>query len=122
VEHPYREPCEAILRRVEIEEHDFTIDSEALQEIMNVFVRRGERLKAIEKITSLITAFPGVLSIGAVEIARAAQLLGNYPMLNTRDAVHAAVVQVHGLEGIVSTDRAFDSIPGFKRFDPMEMA
>jgi predicted nucleic acid-binding protein len=35
-----------------------------------------------------------------------------------RDAVHAAVVQVHGLDSIASFDRDFDKIKGLRRMEP----
>ena len=40
----------------------------------------------------------------------------------SRDAIHAAVVFEHRLEGIISADRAFDGIAGLTRFDPKELA
>jgi predicted nucleic acid-binding protein len=51
-----------------------------------------------------------------------ADVLGAHPRLSPRDAIHAAVVLTYGLEGIVSTDRAFGRVPGLVRFDPAELA
>ena len=48
-------------------------------------------------------------------------LLRDVPGIASRDAVHAAVVVVHGLEGIVSADRDFDRIPGLRRYDPADL-
>lgn len=39
-----------------------------------------------------------------------------------RGGNHAAVVHTYGLEGIVSTDRALDRVPGLVRFDPATLA
>ena len=62
-----------------------------------------------------------VIPIGAAEINAAVVLLREYPQLDTRDAVHAAVVQLHGLEGVVSADKSFDVVRGLTRFDPLYM-
>ena len=40
-----------------------------------------------------------------------------HSFLVSRDAIHAAVVQTHDLEGIVTADKVFDRIKGLKRFD-----
>ena len=50
------------------------------------------------------------------------RLLAEMPGIEARDAIHAAVVFEHRLEGIVSADRDFDRIPGLRRFDPLEVA
>jgi predicted nucleic acid-binding protein len=44
------------------------------------------------------------------------------PGLSPRDAIHAAVVIEHGLDGIVSADQDLDRIPGLGRYDPIEVA
>jgi predicted nucleic acid-binding protein len=38
--------------------------------------------------------------------------------LMARDVVHAAVVQVYGLDSIASFDRDFDKMKGLRRIDP----
>ena len=49
---------------------------------------------------------------------RARRLLDSLSGLMARDAVHAAVVQVHGLDSIASFDRDFDKIKGLRRMEP----
>ena len=61
--------------------------------------------------------FPNPFPIGREEIERARDLMMRHSFLVTRDAIHAAVVQTHGLEGIVTADKVFDRIKGLKRFD-----
>ena len=122
VAHPYREPCRRILSALEEEGHDYLMDSETLQEILYVFDRRGHRSKGVEKVTDLLSALRDVVPIGATEIAVATRLLDEHSALSPRDAIHAAVVTVHSLEGIVSADRAFDNVEGLRRYDPGELA
>jgi len=45
-------------------------------------------------------------------------LLDEHPGLPARDALHAAVVRHHDLDGLCSYDRGFDSIPGLERTQP----
>ena len=63
-----------------------------------------------------------VIPITDAEIATAIRLMAQVRNLSSRDAIHAAVVINHNLEGIVSADRDFDRVPGLRRFDPMEAA
>ena len=121
VPHPYRALCQGILRSLDSDVHNYVMDAEVLQEVLYIFDRRGQRSKGIQKVTDLLIALREVIPVGAGEIAITLQMLGEHPKLSPRDAIHAAVVLGHGLEGIVSTDTAFDQVPGLKRYDPAEM-
>ena len=48
----------------------------------------------------------------------AIELLTTQPALPPRDALHAAVLQRHGLDHVISADRHFDVIAGITRLDP----
>jgi hypothetical protein len=52
----------------------------------------------------------------------ARNLLEQYPSLQARDAIHAAVVFANRLEGIISADGSLGLIRGLVRFDPTEIA
>ena len=121
-DHTYREPCRAIINQLEERPHDYAADTEMLQEILHVFSHRGDIKTGAEAVLRLLDLFPNVIPITAAEIAAATRLIGQPPRLSVRDAIHAAVVLEHGLEGIVSADRAFDFVPGLRRFDPTEVA
>ena len=119
--HPYRESCRRLLEIVDEGTHDFLTDSEVLQEVLHVMHRRGRSSAGFELVSGLQWALRSIIPIGAAEINAAVGLLREYPQLDTRDAVHAAVVQLHGLEGVVSADKAFDVVRGLTRFDPLYM-
>ena len=119
--HPYREPCRRLLEVVDEGNHDFMTDSEVLQEILHVLHRRGRSSVGFELVSCLVWSLRSVVSIGTAEINAAMGLLREYPQIDTRDAIHAAVVQLHGLEGVVSADRDLDVIRGVTRFDPLYM-
>ena len=119
--HPYREPCRRILEVVDEGNHDFMTDTEVLQEILHVLHRRGRSSVGFELVSGLVWSLRSVISIGTAEINAAMGLLREYPQIDTRDAVHAAVVKLHGLEGVVSADRDLDVVRGVTRFDPLYM-
>jgi predicted nucleic acid-binding protein len=98
------------------------MDAEVLQEVLYVFDRRGQRSKGVEKVTDLLNALGEVIPVGTDEVRVALRLLGEYPAISHRDAIHAAVAMTHGLEGIVTTDRALGLVAGLTRFDPAELA
>jgi len=92
--HPYREPCRAVLAGADPEAY------------------------GVDVLAFLPDPFP----ISRREVEGAADLVGTHPRLYPRDAIHAAVVLAYGLEGTVSTDRAFDRVAGLIRFDPIALS
>ena len=119
--HPYKESCVKVMVKVSQNTSDFAVDAELLQEILHIFQRRRDLETGIRASEYLVNLFSMVIPITVNEIKLASSLMPRYPRLSARDAIHAAVVQTHGLEGIVSTDRAFDGIVGLKRYDPAEL-
>ena len=65
----------------------------------------------------LLVIFPNPIPVGREEIETARDLMRAFSVLGARDAIHAAVVQTHDLEGIVTADNIFERIKGVKRFD-----
>ena len=118
---PYKDPCLRIVAALEGSFHGYLTNTEVLQEILHIFARRGEREHGARRVREIMDSVEEVIPIGREEIYVASRLLIQRPQLDARDAIHAAVVQLHGLEGIVSADRGFDVIRGVTRFDPMEM-
>ena len=53
-------------------------------------------------------------------LARFPDLYREYPDVQARDAVHAAVMRGHSLTHIVTADRHFDRFVGLRRVDPMD--
>jgi len=49
---------------------------------------------------------------------RARSVSDAYPLLMARDALHAAVVLEHQLDGVCSYDRDFDPVAGVARVEP----
>ncbi len=120
-EHIYRIPCRSILEQTKTWPHRYTIDVEALQEVLYVYSSRGELETGTGIIERLMACLPSIISITAAEITIAMRLMAETRNLSARDAIHAAVVIGHGLEGIVSADQDFDRVLGLRRYDPLEL-
>ena len=100
-------------RAIEARERLVT-DAEVFQEILHryVAIRRPD---AIEPCTSALLALVDqVFPIELEDVRRASSLVRASP-LAAGDALHVAIMQRHGIDRIMSFDRAFDGIPGLTR-------
>lgn len=90
-------------------------DAEALNEILHRYAsidRRGYIQLAMD---ALLRVVDDVLAVDRDDLERAKQLVLQYPTLPVRVALHAAVMQQHGIETLVSFDTAFERVPGLTR-------
>jgi predicted nucleic acid-binding protein len=117
-DHPNKQPSVDWLERVARGELEVTIDAEVLQEILHRYraIRRWEDGRRVYDLAR--TLFPVVIPIDGEVLDRARDILDSYPRLMARDALHASVVECHGLQGICSYDQDFDEISGLHRIEP----
>jgi predicted nucleic acid-binding protein len=119
-DHPYREPCRAILQALERK----TVNGEASVELIHEFayVRRRRmqsrtdvmrQAERVRRSCSLHVVTPG-------DIDRALQLWSEHERLDMRDAIFAAQALNRGIDAILSPDRGFDGIAGLQRIDPAD--
>jgi len=119
-EHPYRAPCQDLLRRVAEGKLDATTSSEVVQEILYVLTRRGLRAEAVALARNILAVFPALLEIGAGEMTEACDLLESMPELPARDAVHAATMLTHEIFTIITADTHFGQLAQVQRLAPDE--
>ncbi|MEX2556814.1 MAG: type II toxin-antitoxin system VapC family toxin [Actinomycetota bacterium] len=119
--HPYKAASTSLLARAERDPAAFGIDVELLQELLDVYTRRGERAYAARLVGEVLAGFPDPFPVTRREIEEASDLVKGYRRLAPRDAIHAAVVITYGLEGIVSAEKSFDQVAGVVRFDPRKL-
>lgn len=117
-EHPHKSRSLSFLSRVSQRQVAAAIDAEVLQEILHRYRSMGRLAKAAAAYAEARLVFDTVFPITVEVTDTAVRLLGQYPALVARDAVHAAVVLVYGLDGICSFDRDFDRIREFRRVEP----
>ena len=119
--HPYRDPCRRVLSAVDAGPEMANTDTEVLQEVVYVYWYRRREEFGLRYLDHLLALFQTPFAVDHAIMSEARSVLRAHPRLDPRDAVHAAVVRRHGLEGIISTDRGYDAIGGVTRFDPMNI-
>ena len=110
-----------MLAEIQAGREEANVDTEVLQEIVYVYWYRKHLEEGLAYLDRLLVLFPAPVPVTGDTIAAARDILAAHPQLEPRDAIHAAVVVNHGLEAIISADRAFDQISEIKRLDPLEL-
>lgn len=118
--HPLREPCREALGRVVDQEIGLVTDAEVLQEILYRYfsIGRPETARTVHR--AAIDLCDEILPIEVGHTTRALELLLEHSDLTPRDAIHAATMEHHGLELLLSTDGDFDGLSQVQRVDPTE--
>ena len=116
--HPHRAPCVEVLRRAAAGELSLVVDTEVLQETLQVCARRGRRHDGVALVQETIEVCVEVLPVTASDIAEACALVATIEGISVRDAVHAAVMLGRGIRDISSVDTDFDRVPGIRRIPP----
>lgn len=114
--HEHRASCRAMLDRAADGSLELHASVETLQEFVSHRLRRGDRADAVrqgEHVRDLLVLHP---FDGAV-VDRMLDLVAD-TAIGGRDAVHAATALVGGFPTLVSTDPAFDVVPGLARLTP----
>jgi len=120
-DHPLREPCRLVLRKVEDGLLASNTSVEVVQELLYVLSRRGMPSRGVRLARAVLGLFPEMLPITRTDLGDACDLLGAHPGLRPRDAVHVATMRAHGVDTIVSADVHFDRVAGILRVDPAEI-
>jgi len=116
--HPERDACARVLRKVADGSLDATVNTEVVQEILYVLVRRGRRKEAVTLARHVTDLFPDLLPVTREDMLGACGLVQRYPRLPARDAVHAATMLRHGLKHVISVDTDFDQVRELRRIEP----
>jgi predicted nucleic acid-binding protein len=114
-EHPNKQVAARQVERALLRGIPLVTDAEVLQEILHRYTaihRPGDIGPAFDAITGIVDdVFP--IDHEAVEAAR--RLIGAHHPLSARDAIHVAVMRIHGIRQVLTFDRGFDAIPGIER-------
>ena len=120
--HPNKEPSARLLHRVAEGAVEASTDAEVLQEILHRYraIRRWQDGQNVYDLARRIV--PAVLPVTAEVLDEARRILDAAPRVMARDALHAAVVRLAGVDAICSFDGDFDTIPGIVRKRPQDVA
>jgi uncharacterized protein len=112
--HPLKGAAQHLLESLVGEERLVT-DAEVLQEILHRYLSLNRRDTIQPAFDSLLGVVDEVLPFDRAAAERAKELVFGYVQLSSRDAVHVAIMQCHGIERILSYDAGFDGVPGIHR-------
>ncbi|HET7348928.1 MAG TPA: type II toxin-antitoxin system VapC family toxin [Acidobacteriaceae bacterium] len=113
--HPHKSDARRWLEELVNGRERLVTDAEVLQEILHRYVSI-ERADAIQPaFDALLGVVDEVFSVDRVAVERAKQIVLGHKALSARDAVHLAVMQIHGVKRILSFDGGFDGFPGITR-------
>jgi uncharacterized protein len=119
-DHPYREPCRAIVADAARGALRLEASADLIQELAHVRLRRtGDRALAADDARDA-AALCDLHEVRADDAIRALALFRDVPSLTARDAVVAAIALGRGIPAILSPDRDFDAVPGLARVDPAD--
>ena len=113
--HPHKSDAQRLLEKLVNERRRLVTDAEVLQEILHRYVAIDRRDAIQPAFDALLGVVDQVLPIDGAAAARAKEIVLGHRRLSARDAVHLAVMEKHGIEQILSFDRAFDQFPGVTR-------
>ena len=90
-------------------------DTEVLQEILHRYVSIGRRDAIKPAFDAILGIVDEVYPIDRDDVERARNLLAGKNRLSSRDALHAATMERHGVRQILTFDAGFDEISGIRR-------
>lgn len=114
-EHPHKVDARRLLERAVAEKRRLITDAEVLQEILHRFVAIDRRDAIQPCFEVLLEVVDEVLPVDLEIVEGARDIVIGHPDLTARDAVHLAIMRVHGIEQILTFDRHFDGLPGIQR-------
>lgn len=109
---------EAAAQRIQV-----VINTESVQEILHRYASLQRWADGLAIVHQLLQAVPLLLPVTPQDVQTLLSLY-QQPHLRgmpTRDLLHLAVMQNHGITDIISTDTHFDRVPGITRLDPQAL-
>jgi len=113
--HAHTADAQRLLERAVSDGDKRVTSADVFQEILHRYTAIGRR-DAIQPAWDVLAAMVDeVFPIELTDTDRARAIVLERPMLSARDALHAAVMQRHGVSRIMSFDAGFDVLPGLAR-------
>jgi predicted nucleic acid-binding protein len=107
--------AQGLLERAIAEGTKLVTSAEVFQEILHRYTAIGRRDAVQPAWDVLAGTTDEVFSIEMRDVDRARVIVLERQTLSARDALHAAVMQRHGVSRIMSLDTGFDALPGITR-------
>lgn len=113
--HPHKTDAQRFLEQLISARQRLVTDAEVLQEIVHRYVAIDRREAIQPAFDALLGVVDQVFPIDERAAQRAKEIVLERRGLSARDAIHAAVMELQGIEEILSFDGGFDDLPGIKR-------
>ena len=113
--HPHKTDAQRFLEQLISDRQRLVTDAEVLQEILHRYVAIDRREAIQPAFDALLGVVDQVFPIDDRAVQRAKEIVLERRGLSARDAIHAAVMELQGMEEILSFDAGFDGLPGIKR-------
>jgi uncharacterized protein len=119
-DHPFRVPCQELVRAVADGEVLATTTVEVIQEFTHVRARRRDRKDAAELARNYIELLSPLLVVEDSDLREGLRLFEESAALGAFDAVLAAAAHAVGAEALVSADAAFSTVASLRHVTPDE--
>lgn len=116
--HPHKADAQQLLESAIAARERLVTDAEVLQEILHRYVAIDRRDAIQPALDALLGVVDDVFPIDRGRVDRAKAIVLGSRRLSARDALHLAVMDMHGIERIMSFDEGFDGFPGVVRVRP----
>ena len=113
--HPHKADAQRWLENLISDRQRLVTDAEVLQEILHRYVATNRQDAIQPAFDALLGVADQVLAVDRAAVERAKEIVMGHRRLSAREAVHVAVMQLHGIERILSFDTGFDGFPGITR-------
>lgn len=90
-------------------------DAEVLQEILHRYISINRREAIQPAFDALFRIVDDVLVMDHAAAERAKEITFSQRQLSARDALHVAIMELNGIDRILSFDSEFDKVPGITR-------
>ena len=114
-EHPHKADARRLLDRLIAERQRLVTSADVLQETLHRYVAIDRRDAVQPAFDALLGIVDEVFPVDSRAVERAKTTVLGQRRLSSRDAVHIAVMSLHGVDRIVSFDAGFDDVPGITR-------
>jgi predicted nucleic acid-binding protein len=115
VSHPHKADAQRLLEQAVAAGDKLVTSAEVFQEILHRYAAIGRRDAIQPAWDALAAVTDEVLPIDLADVDRARAIVLERQSLSARDALHAAVMQRHGVKRLFSFDAGFDLVPGLTR-------
>lgn len=113
--HPHKTDARRWLEELVSGQERLVTDAEVLQEILHRYVSIARPDAIQPAFDALLGVVDQVFSVDQGAVERAKQIVLGHKALSARDAVHLAIMQIHGINRILSFNRGFGSFAGITR-------